>query len=132
LWQTDWDLRLACLLLFSFDCKDNFWQYYGDFLPSADESTSLLLATEVCKKLLFYHQNIGWYLAHIRCIAFMRLLLLLLIDSWNWRNIFYLVNISTSTFWVCFMIFLRKYLSLHFLCWSFRNSFTTSRVDLYI
>ncbi|XP_050920518.1 protein PLASTID TRANSCRIPTIONALLY ACTIVE 14 isoform X2 [Lathyrus oleraceus] len=44
--ETDWDLRLACLLLFSFDCKDNFWQYYGDFLPSADESTSLLLASE--------------------------------------------------------------------------------------
>ncbi|MCI06749.1 rubisco large subunit N-methyltransferase, partial [Trifolium medium] len=44
--ETDWDLRLACLLLFSFDCKDNFWQYYGDFLPSEDECTSLLLATE--------------------------------------------------------------------------------------
>ncbi|XP_004487894.1 protein PLASTID TRANSCRIPTIONALLY ACTIVE 14 isoform X2 [Cicer arietinum] len=44
--ETDWDLRLACLLLFAFDCKDNFWQYYGDFLPSADECTSLLLATE--------------------------------------------------------------------------------------
>ncbi|EEF34228.1 conserved hypothetical protein [Ricinus communis] len=44
--ETDWDLRLACLLLFSFDCKDNFWQLYGDFLPSEDECTSLLLATE--------------------------------------------------------------------------------------
>ncbi|KAL5978770.1 hypothetical protein ACLOJK_029887 [Asimina triloba] len=44
--QKDWDLRLACLLLFSFDCKDNFWQSYGDFLPSAEECTSLLLATE--------------------------------------------------------------------------------------
>ncbi|KAK4440383.1 protein PLASTID TRANSCRIPTIONALLY ACTIVE 14 [Sesamum alatum] len=45
--ETDWDLRLACLLLYAFDCKeDNFWQLYGDFLPSADECTSLLLATE--------------------------------------------------------------------------------------
>lgn len=45
--QTDWDLRLACLLLFAFDCEKNFWQLYGDFLPSADECTSLLLASEV-------------------------------------------------------------------------------------
>ncbi|KAL0352642.1 UNVERIFIED_CONTAM: protein PLASTID TRANSCRIPTIONALLY ACTIVE 14 [Sesamum angustifolium] len=45
--ETDWDLRLACLLLYAFDCKeDNFWQLYGDFLPSADECSSLLLATE--------------------------------------------------------------------------------------
>ncbi|XP_042511328.1 protein PLASTID TRANSCRIPTIONALLY ACTIVE 14 isoform X2 [Macadamia integrifolia] len=44
--ETDWDLRLACLLLFAFDCEGNFWQLYGDFLPSADECTSLLLATE--------------------------------------------------------------------------------------
>ncbi|KAL1537535.1 Protein PLASTID TRANSCRIPTIONALLY ACTIVE 14 [Salvia divinorum] len=44
--ETDWDLRLACLLLYSFDCKGNFWQLYGDFLPAADECTSLLLATE--------------------------------------------------------------------------------------
>ncbi|KAG9131660.1 hypothetical protein Leryth_009403 [Lithospermum erythrorhizon] len=44
--ETDWDLRLACVLLHAFDCKDNFWQLYGDFLPSADECTSLLLATE--------------------------------------------------------------------------------------
>ncbi|GAB4859362.1 Protein PLASTID TRANSCRIPTIONALLY ACTIVE 14 [Ancistrocladus abbreviatus] len=44
--QTDWDLRLACLLLFAFDQEDNFWQLYADFLPGADESTSLLLATE--------------------------------------------------------------------------------------
>lgn len=44
--ETDWDLRLACLLLFSFDVEGNFWQLYGDFLPSADECTSLLLATE--------------------------------------------------------------------------------------
>ncbi|XP_020573291.1 LOW QUALITY PROTEIN: protein PLASTID TRANSCRIPTIONALLY ACTIVE 14 [Phalaenopsis equestris] len=41
---TDWDLRLACLLLFAFDVEGNFWQLYGDFLPSADECTSLLLA----------------------------------------------------------------------------------------
>ncbi|KAK7825354.1 protein plastid transcriptionally active 14 [Quercus suber] len=46
LWQTDWDLRLACLLLYAFDREDNFWQLYGDFLPSAEECTSLLLATE--------------------------------------------------------------------------------------
>lgn len=44
--ETDWDLRLACLLLYAFDRDDNFWQLYGDFLPSADECTSLLLATE--------------------------------------------------------------------------------------
>lgn len=44
--ETDWDLRLACLLLFAFDREDNFWQLYGDFLPSADECTSLLLAAE--------------------------------------------------------------------------------------
>ncbi|KAI4332084.1 hypothetical protein L6164_017022 [Bauhinia variegata] len=44
--ETDWDLRLACLLLYAFDHKDNFWQLYGDFLPSADECTSLLLASE--------------------------------------------------------------------------------------
>jgi hypothetical protein len=47
LWQTDWDLRLACLLLYAFDREDNFWQLYGDFLPSVEECTSLLLATEV-------------------------------------------------------------------------------------
>lgn len=47
IWQTDWDLRLACLLLYAFDRDDNFWQLYGDFLPNADECTSLLLATEV-------------------------------------------------------------------------------------
>ncbi|XP_051113337.1 protein PLASTID TRANSCRIPTIONALLY ACTIVE 14 isoform X2 [Andrographis paniculata] len=44
--ETDWDLRLACLLLYSFDCKDNFWQLYGDFLPGTDDCTSFLLATE--------------------------------------------------------------------------------------
>ncbi|CAI0542312.1 unnamed protein product [Linum tenue] len=44
--ETDWDLRLACLLLYSFDCKDNFWQLYDDFLPSKEECTNLLLATE--------------------------------------------------------------------------------------
>ncbi|PKA55227.1 Ribulose-1,5 bisphosphate carboxylase/oxygenase large subunit N-methyltransferase, chloroplastic [Apostasia shenzhenica] len=42
--ETDWDLRLACLLLFAFDVEGNFWQLYGDFLPSADECSSLLLA----------------------------------------------------------------------------------------
>ncbi|KAF6160743.1 hypothetical protein GIB67_035944 [Kingdonia uniflora] len=44
--EIDWDLRLACLLLFSFDREGNFWQLYGDFLPSVEECTSLLLATE--------------------------------------------------------------------------------------
>ncbi|GER41027.1 plastid transcriptionally active 14 [Striga asiatica] len=44
--ETDWDLRMACLLLYAFDCNDNFWQLYGDFLPSADESTNFLLAKE--------------------------------------------------------------------------------------
>ncbi|KAL6848754.1 hypothetical protein ACP4OV_021337 [Aristida adscensionis] len=42
--ETDWDLRLACLLLYAFDVEDNFWRLYSDFLPSADECTSLLLA----------------------------------------------------------------------------------------
>eukprot|EP00267_Zea_mays_P056500 XP_023156536.1 uncharacterized protein LOC100279779 isoform X1 [Zea mays] len=42
--ETDWDLRLACLLLYAFDIEDNFWQLYSDFLPSVDECTSLLLA----------------------------------------------------------------------------------------
>ncbi|KAH9292847.1 hypothetical protein KI387_041967, partial [Taxus chinensis] len=42
----DWDFRLACLLLLALDIKDNFWQFYGDFLPSIEESTNLLLATE--------------------------------------------------------------------------------------
>ena len=45
--QIDWDIRLACLLLFSFDRDDHFWRLYGDFLPAADECSSLLLATEV-------------------------------------------------------------------------------------
>ncbi|XP_022729858.1 protein PLASTID TRANSCRIPTIONALLY ACTIVE 14 isoform X2 [Durio zibethinus] len=44
--RTDWDLRLACLLLYAFDRDDNFWQLYGDFLPNTDECTSLLFATE--------------------------------------------------------------------------------------
>ncbi|XP_042443716.1 protein PLASTID TRANSCRIPTIONALLY ACTIVE 14-like isoform X1 [Zingiber officinale] len=42
--ETDWDHRLACLLLHAFDVEDNFWQLYGDFLPSSEECTSLLLA----------------------------------------------------------------------------------------
>ncbi|XP_024157397.1 protein PLASTID TRANSCRIPTIONALLY ACTIVE 14 isoform X3 [Rosa chinensis] len=44
--ETGWDLRLACLLLYAFDREDNFWQLYSDFLPSADECPSLLLASE--------------------------------------------------------------------------------------
>ncbi|KAJ0247109.1 Protein PLASTID TRANSCRIPTIONALLY ACTIVE 14 [Hirschfeldia incana] len=44
--ERDWDLRLACLLLFSFDREDHFWRLYGDFLPAANECSSLLLATE--------------------------------------------------------------------------------------
>ncbi|GAV75045.1 SET domain-containing protein/Rubis-subs-bind domain-containing protein [Cephalotus follicularis] len=44
--ETDWDLRLACLLLYAFDRQDNFWQLYGDFLPNVDECSSLLLAAE--------------------------------------------------------------------------------------
>nr|ACN26448.1 unknown [Zea mays] len=47
--ETDWDLRLACLLLYAFDIEDNFWQLYSDFLPSVDECTSLLLAPKVSK-----------------------------------------------------------------------------------
>ncbi|XP_008812568.3 protein PLASTID TRANSCRIPTIONALLY ACTIVE 14 [Phoenix dactylifera] len=42
--ETDWDLRLACLLLYAFDVEGNFWQLYGDFLPSAEECTSFLQA----------------------------------------------------------------------------------------
>ncbi|XP_058197913.1 protein PLASTID TRANSCRIPTIONALLY ACTIVE 14 isoform X1 [Rhododendron vialii] len=53
--KTDWDLRLACLLLFALDLQGNFWQLYGDFLPSADECTSLLLATE--EDLLELHDH---------------------------------------------------------------------------
>eukprot|EP00250_Pteridium_aquilinum_P013438 c21342_g1_i2 orf=288-1751(+) len=44
--EEDWDLRLACLLLFAMDTKNHFWQLYSDFLPEAVECTSLLLATE--------------------------------------------------------------------------------------
>ncbi|XP_076905622.1 protein PLASTID TRANSCRIPTIONALLY ACTIVE 14-like [Bidens hawaiensis] len=44
--ETDWDLRMACLILYAFDHDKNFWQLYGDFLPSVEECTSLLLATE--------------------------------------------------------------------------------------
>ncbi|KMZ71776.1 hypothetical protein ZOSMA_175G00170 [Zostera marina] len=44
--ETDWDLRLACLLLFALDLDGNFWQLYGDFLPNSAECTSLLLATK--------------------------------------------------------------------------------------
>ncbi|KAK9064316.1 hypothetical protein SSX86_015696 [Deinandra increscens subsp. villosa] len=44
--ETDWDLRMACLLLYAFDHDKNFWQLYSDFLPSEEECTSLLLATE--------------------------------------------------------------------------------------
>jgi hypothetical protein len=47
--QTDWDLRLACLLLYAFDVENNFWQLYSDFVPSFDECTSLLLAPKVQK-----------------------------------------------------------------------------------
>ncbi|WOL20263.1 protein PLASTID TRANSCRIPTIONALLY ACTIVE 14 isoform X2 [Canna indica] len=42
--RTDWDLRLACLLLYAFYVEGNFWQFYGDFLPSSEECTSLILA----------------------------------------------------------------------------------------
>ncbi|KAG0599323.1 hypothetical protein M758_12G143300 [Ceratodon purpureus] len=44
--ETDWDIRLASLLLLALDTKDNFWQLYGDYLPGVDDSTSLLLASE--------------------------------------------------------------------------------------
>ncbi|KAK9115645.1 hypothetical protein Sjap_014592 [Stephania japonica] len=44
--EVDWDLRLACLLLFSFDVEGNFWKLYGDFLPDKEDCPSLLLATE--------------------------------------------------------------------------------------
>lgn len=45
--QTDWDIRLACLLLLALDSKDNFWQLYGDYLPGVDDTPSLILASEV-------------------------------------------------------------------------------------
>lgn len=44
--ETDWDLRLACVLLLAFEIKDNFQQLYGDFLPCVEESTNLLLVTK--------------------------------------------------------------------------------------
>jgi hypothetical protein len=44
--ETDWDIRLACLLLLALDQNDNFWQLYGDYLPGDDEITNLLLASE--------------------------------------------------------------------------------------
>ncbi|BBN16965.1 hypothetical protein MPTK1_7g10810 [Marchantia polymorpha subsp. ruderalis] len=44
--ETDWDFRLACLLLLALDQDENFWQLYSDYLPGNEDSTSLLLATE--------------------------------------------------------------------------------------
>ncbi|KAL2613598.1 hypothetical protein R1flu_025290 [Riccia fluitans] len=44
--ETDWDFRLACMLLLALDQDDNFWQLYSDYLPGNEDSTSLLLATE--------------------------------------------------------------------------------------
>lgn len=44
--ETDWDIRLACLLLLALDSKDNFWQLYGDYLPGVDDTPSLILASE--------------------------------------------------------------------------------------
>ncbi|XP_078428670.1 plastid transcriptionally active 14 [Wolffia australiana] len=44
--EANWDLRLACLFLFALDLEGNFWQLYGDFLPSPDECTSMLLASK--------------------------------------------------------------------------------------
>ncbi|KAH7438709.1 hypothetical protein KP509_04G027900 [Ceratopteris richardii] len=44
--KEDWDLRLACLLLFAMDTKGHFLQLYSDFLPEVSECSSLLLATE--------------------------------------------------------------------------------------
>lgn len=44
--EKDWDVRMACLLLLALDTPDNFWQLYGDYLPSVDDSSSLLLASE--------------------------------------------------------------------------------------
>lgn len=69
LWQTDWDLRLACLLLYAFDREDNFWQLYGDFLPSAEECTSLLFATEVhdCRLIIFLALTVLWFYFWLFC-----------------------------------------------------------------
>lgn len=72
-WQTDWDLRLACLLLYAFDCKDKFWTLYGDFLPSADDCSSLLLAPEVREQRL--QQNVNALLLTQTYLAFLGVLL---------------------------------------------------------
>ncbi|EEE64863.1 hypothetical protein OsJ_19720 [Oryza sativa Japonica Group] len=70
--ETDWDLRLACLLLYAFDVEDNFWQLYGDFLPSVDECTSLLLAPKhktiplKLKRLAPDHERFLWALSIVQ------------------------------------------------------------------
>lgn len=61
---------MACLLLYAFDCKDNFWQLYGDFLPSADECTSLLLATEVRAMYDYCYVNTLYDLINIHGLLF--------------------------------------------------------------
>ena len=45
--QTDGDLRLACMLLLGVEQEDNFWHFYSDYLPPPEDCPSLLLATEV-------------------------------------------------------------------------------------
>lgn len=96
-WQIDWDLRLACLLLYAFDRDDNFWQLYGDFLPSADECTSLLLATEVRDP-----QNGKPYM-HIDCDLcsssditdyFMQLTLKFVIWTYMGHSLYYILTFS--------------------------------------
>ncbi|XP_024517520.1 protein PLASTID TRANSCRIPTIONALLY ACTIVE 14 isoform X3 [Selaginella moellendorffii] len=44
--ETDYDIRLGCLLLLALEQDGNFWRLYGDYLPNQAESTDLLLATE--------------------------------------------------------------------------------------
>ncbi|VAH23592.1 unnamed protein product [Triticum turgidum subsp. durum] len=74
--ETDWDLRLACLLLYAFDVENNFWQLYGDFLPSGDECTSLLLAPKhkaiplKLKRLAPDHERFLWALSIVQSRSF--------------------------------------------------------------
>uniref|UniRef100_A0A453A279 SET domain-containing protein n=1 Tax=Aegilops tauschii subsp. strangulata TaxID=200361 RepID=A0A453A279_AEGTS len=74
--ETDWDLRLACLLLYAFDVENNFWQLYGDFLPSGDECTSLLLAPKhkaiplKLKRLAPDHERFLWAVSIVQSRSF--------------------------------------------------------------
>ncbi|KAJ7518520.1 hypothetical protein O6H91_21G072600 [Diphasiastrum complanatum] len=44
--KSDWDIRLATLLLLAMDKEGDFWHVYSDYLPEVPESTDLLFASE--------------------------------------------------------------------------------------